>query len=121
MAMFENYTERARDVLTTSQEILRRYKQNQLDAEHILLALLEQEDGLGAQIITRIGPDLRDVTRKVEEELARTPKVVTPERSPEAQIYITPRGKRVLDMSETEAKRLKDVYVGVEHLLLGII
>ena len=46
--MFENYTERARDVLSASQEILRRYKQNQLDAEHILLALLEQEDGLAA-------------------------------------------------------------------------
>jgi ATP-dependent Clp protease ATP-binding subunit ClpC len=119
--MFENYTERARDVLTASQDVLRRYKQNQLDAEHILLALLEQEEGLGGQVISRVGAELRDVTRRVEEELARAPKVVTPERSSEAQIYITPRGKRVLDLAETEAKRLKDVYVGVEHLLLGII
>ncbi|GAB4464560.1 MAG: AAA family ATPase [Armatimonadaceae bacterium] len=119
--MFENYTERARDVLSASQEILRRYKQNQLDAEHILLALLEQEDGLAAQILSRIGPDLRDVTRRVEEELARVPKVQVTERASEAQIYITPRGKRVLDMAETEAKRLKDEYVGVEHLLLGVI
>ena len=47
--MFENYTERARDVLSASQDILRRYRQNQLDAEHILLALLEQEEGLGGQ------------------------------------------------------------------------
>jgi ATP-dependent Clp protease ATP-binding subunit ClpC len=119
--MFENYTERARDVLSTSQEILRRYKQNQLDAEHILLALLEQEEGLAVQVISRIGPDIRDVIRRVEEELARSPKVVTPERSSESQIYITPRGKRVLDMAEVEAKRLKDEYVGVEHLLLGVI
>lgn len=119
--MFDNYTERARDVLSASQEILRRYKQNQLDAEHILLASLEQEDGLVAQVISRIGPDTRDITRKLEEELARVPKVMVSERSPEAQIYITPRGKRVLDMAETEAKRLKDDYVGVEHLLLGII
>jgi ATP-dependent Clp protease ATP-binding subunit ClpC len=121
--MFENYTERARDVLSASQDILRRYKQNQLDAEHILLALLEQEDGLAAQIISRVGPDLRDVIRRVEEELARVPKVYAADaaRSSEAQIYITPRGKRVLDLAETEAKRLKDEYVGVEHLLLGII
>lgn len=119
--MFENYTERAREVLTASQDILRRYKQNQLDAEHILLAILEQEEGLGAQVISRVGPEVRDVTRRVEEELARAPKVVSTERSPEAQIYITPRGKRVLDLAETEAKRLKDEYVGVEHLLLGII
>src|SRR5215216_2164043 len=121
--MFENYTERARDVLSNSQDILRRYKQNQLDAEHILLALLEQEDGLAPQIISRIGPDIRDVIRRVEEELARVPKVQASDtpRSSEAQIYITPRGKRVLDLAETEAKRLKDEYVGVEHLLLGII
>ncbi|MDX1932813.1 MAG: AAA family ATPase [Capsulimonadales bacterium] len=119
--MFENYTERARDVLSGSQEVLRRYKQNQLDAEHILLALLEQEDGLVPQVLGRIGVDTRDVTRRVEEELARLPKVYATERSAESQIYITPRGKRVLDMAEQEAKRLKDEYVGVEHLLLGII
>jgi ATP-dependent Clp protease ATP-binding subunit ClpC len=119
--MFENYTERARDVLSKSQEILRRYKQNQLDAEHILLASLEQEEGIIPQIIGRIGIEARDVTRRIEEELARVPKVYASEHSPEAQIYITPRGKRVLDMAEQEAKRLKDEYVGVEHLLLGII
>ncbi len=119
--MFDNYTERARDVLSASQDILRRYKQNQLDAEHILLAALEQDDGLVAQVISRIGPDTRDIVRKIEEELARVPKVMVSERSPEAQIYITPRGKRVMDMAELEAKRLKDDFVGVEHLLLGII
>ena len=119
--MFENYTERARDVLSASQDILRRYKQNQLDAEHILLALLEQEDGSVPQIISRIGVEPRELVRKVEEELARTPRVSANERGGEAQIYITPRGKRVMDFAEGEAKRLKDDFVGVEHLLLGII
>ena len=120
--MFENYTERAREVLTSSQDILRRYKQNQLDAEHILLALLEQEDGLTGQILSRIGVEIRDVARRVEEELARTPKVApASEKQTGDQIYITPRGKRVLDLAETEAKRLKDEYVGVEHLLLGVL
>ncbi len=121
--MFENYTERAREVLTASQDILRRYKQNQLDAEHILLALLEQEDGLSAQVLARIGVETRDVARRVEEELARTPKVTSAngERQGGDQIFITPRGKRVLDLAETEAKRLKDEYVGVEHLLLGVL
>ena len=121
--MFENFTTQARDVLTASQDVLRRYKQNQLDAEHILLALLEQEGGLAGEILTRIGADGRDLTRRVEEELARTPKVYTAEtgRGGEAQIYITPRGKRVLDLAESEASRLKDEFVGVEHILLGII
>jgi len=122
--MFDNYTERARDVLSASQEILRRYKQNQLDAEHILLAMLEQEDGLGPQILQRVGVETRDVARRVEEELARSPRVTTAhpsDRGGEAQIYIAPRGKRILDLAESEAKRLKDEYVGVEHLLLGVI
>ena len=118
---FDNYTDRARDVLSSAQDILRRYKQNQLDGEHILLALLEQEDGLGGQILERIGVDAREMTRRVEEELARTPKVTYSDAGQQAQIYITPRGKRVLDGAESEAKRLKDEYVGVEHLLLGIL
>ena len=120
--MFDNFTEKARDVLSASQDILRRYKQNQLDADHILLAALEQEDGLGQQILQRIGVDSREVARRIEEELARSPKVSSSqERGGEAQIYITPRGKRVLDLAESEANRLKDEYVGVEHLLLGLI
>jgi ATP-dependent Clp protease ATP-binding subunit ClpC len=120
--MFDNFTERARDVLSASQDILRRYKQNQLDAEHMLLAMLEQEEGLAAEVLSRVGVEVRDITRRVEEELARTPKAYTSERAGgEAQIFITPRGKRVLDLAETEAKRLKDEYVGVEHLLLGVI
>ncbi|MES2462429.1 MAG: AAA family ATPase [Armatimonadota bacterium] len=120
--MFDNFTEKGRDVLSASQDILRRYKQNQLDAEHILLAVLEQEEGLGPQILQRIGVEVRDVARRIEEELARSPKLSgSQERGGEAQIYITPRGKRVLDLAESEAKRLKDEYVGVEHLLLGLI
>jgi len=119
--MFDNYTERARDVLSSAQDILRRYKQNQLDGEHILLALLEQEEGVGGQILARLGVEPRDVTRRVEEELARTPKVTHSGPGQQAQIFITPRGKRVLDGAESEAKRLKDEYVGVEHLLLGIL
>lgn len=118
--MFENYTKQAQAVLTSSQDVLRRYKQNQMDAEHILLALLEQDNGLGAQILSRIGVEAREVTRRVEEELARTPKVYSSDRDG-AQVYITPRGKRVLDLAESEATRLKDNFVGVEHLLLGII
>ncbi len=120
--MFENFTERAREVLSASQDILRRYRQNQLDAEHILLALLEQEDGLAGQIVSRVGADMPTVVRRVEEELARVPKPpVSTATGGSDQVFITPRGKRALDMAEAEARRLKDYYVGVEHLLLGIL
>ena len=119
--MFENYTERARGAIYDSQEILRRYKHTQMDAEHLLLSLLEQEDGLAGQIVGRVGADKATIARRVEESLARTPKTQTVDRGTEQQIYMTPRFKRVLDNAETETKRLRDEFVGVEHLLLGII
>jgi ATPases with chaperone activity, ATP-binding subunit len=119
--MFENFTERARSALFESQEILRRYKHTQMDTEHLLLALLEQEDGLASQILERIGADRGEIVRGVEEALARTPKVTYSDGAREAQVYMTPRFKRVTDLAEAEANRLKDQYVGVEHLLLGII
>ncbi len=119
--MLDNYTERAKDVISASQDILRRYKQNQLDTEYILLALLEQEDGLTGQILTRIGADERGIVRRVEEELARLPKAYTADRSSSDQIFITPRAKRTLDHAESESSRLKDKFVGVEHLLLGVL
>ena len=121
--MFDQYTNSAKDVLSNSQDILRRYKQNQMDSEHILLAILEQEDGqgIGSQIITRIGVDKKALLQRVEEELARAPKNSNSNSNNSDQIYITPRGRRVLDLAESEANRLKDKLVGIEHLLLGII
>jgi len=119
--MFDNYTDRARSVLTDSQDVLRRYKHNQLDAEHLLLSLLEQEDGLASQIIERVGADRRTIIQRVEEALARAPKVTFTDRAQEASIYMTPRFKRILDLAEGEANRLKDQFVGVEHLLLGVL
>ena len=119
--MFENFSEPARDILSASQDILRRYRGSQLDAEHLLLAALEQEDGLVPQILTRIGADFPGVVRAVEEELARTPRLSPARSDPGDQLYITPRAKRVLDNAESESRRLKDKTVGVEHLLLGIL
>ena len=119
--MLENYTERAKDAISAAQDILRRYKQNQLDTEHILLALLEQDDGLTGQILSRIGADERSIVRRVEEELARFPKLHTADRSGSDQVFITPRAKRTLDYAESESSRLKDKFVGVEHLLLGVL
>ncbi|MFM7320158.1 MAG: ATP-dependent Clp protease ATP-binding subunit, partial [Armatimonadota bacterium] len=116
--MFENFTERAKDAMSASQDILRRYKQNQLDSEHILLALVEQEDGLASSILERNGIDIPAVVRAVEAELARTPGASS---SGEGQIYLAPRAKRVLDLAESESRRLKDAYVGVEHLLLAVL
>ena len=117
--MFEKFTERARELVQTAQGILARYKHTQLDTEHLLLAMLEQNDGLAVQVLQALNVDTRALSRAAEEALARAPKVQYADQG--AQVYITPRIKKVFDLAKEEAQRLHDSYIGVEHLLLGLI
>ncbi len=103
-------------------EILQRYQHNQADTEHLFLALLEQTDGLVPQILESlgVGPDL--VQERVDSVLQSSPKTRGPDMGPMAvgQVYITPRLKRVLDVSYEEANRLNDEYISTEHIFLAI-
>ena len=117
--MFEKFTERARSLVQSAQDILTRYKHTQLDIDHLLLAMLEQNDGLAVQVLQSLNVDRPSLTRNVEDALARAPKVQYADAG--AQIYITPRIKKVFDLAQEEAQRLQDSYIGVEHLLLGLL
>ena len=117
--MFEKFTERARELVQKAQDILVRYQHTQLDTEHLLLAMLEQNDGLAVQVLQNLNVDTRGLSHAVEEALSRAPKVQYADQG--AQIYITPRIKRVFDLAKEEAQRLQDSYIGVEHLLLGLV
>jgi ATP-dependent Clp protease ATP-binding subunit ClpC len=112
----ERFTEQARGVLAASQGIASRYHHVQWDVEHILLALLEQKDGLTAQILEKLGADVAAVKARVEDSLARAPKAT----SESAQIYATPRIARLMDSVGHEADRLKDDFISTEHLLIAI-
>ncbi len=116
---FEQFTEKAKEVISLAQDILLEYHHNQLDVEHLLLALLKQKEGLASQILERCKVDPQVVAREVEEALQRFPQIYYQEGG-EMQIYLTPRAKSVLDNAEEEAQRLKDSYVGVEHLLIAV-
>jgi len=117
--MFEKFTERARELVQSAQDILVRYQHTQLDTEHLLLAMLEQNEGLAVQVLQKLNVDTRALGHATEEALARAPKVQYADQG--AQIYITPRIKRVFDLAKEEAQRLQDSYIGVEHLLLGLV
>ena len=117
--MFEKFTERARSLVQLAQYILTRYKHTQLDIDHLLLAMLEQNDGLAVQVLQSLHVDLRSLTHNVEDALACAPKVQYADAG--AQIYITPRIKKVFDLAREEAQRLQDSHIGVEHLLLGLL
>ncbi|MEO0156252.1 MAG: AAA family ATPase, partial [candidate division WOR-3 bacterium] len=114
---FDKFTQKAQDSIALAQEILDEYAHQELDVEHIFLALLRQEDGLVPKILKKmdIMPDL--VQRRLESSLDLRPKVYG---GATAQIYITPRTKKLVSLAQAEAQRMKDEYVGIEHLFLAI-
>jgi len=112
----ERFTEQAREVLAASQGIASRYHHVQWDVEHILLALLEQKDGLTSQILDKLGAKVEAIKARVEDSLARAPKATYES----AQIYATPRIARLMDSVAHEADRLKDDFISTEHLLIAI-
>jgi len=112
----ERLTEQAQEVIAASQELVRRYRHNQWDVEHVLLALLEQERGVTREILQELRVDVELVKRKVEATLENFPKVAYEA----GQIYATPRVAALLENAHREADRLKDEFVSTEHLLIAI-
>jgi ATP-dependent Clp protease ATP-binding subunit ClpB len=112
-------TQKVQEALNAAQAKAIRLSHQQVDVEHLLSALLEQEPGLTPSILQKVGIDPGNVKRRIDQELQRLPKVSTPS-GPAEQIYITGRLNRLLVQAEDEAKRLKDDYVSVEHLLLAM-
>ncbi|KPK24720.1 MAG: Clp protease [Dehalococcoidia bacterium SG8_51_3] len=112
----EKFTEQAQEVLAASQELVRRYRHNQWDVEHVLLALLEQEKGITRDIFQALGADVDAVRKRVGATLEGFPKVTYEA----GQIYATPRIAALLENANREADRLKDEFVSTEHLLIAI-
>jgi ATP-dependent Clp protease ATP-binding subunit ClpB len=119
MMDMNRFTEKAQEALSAAQSKAIRSSHQQVDVEHLLTALLEQERGLGAAILTRANVPLEALKRRVEQELDRLPKVTGASGAAD-QLYITGRLNRLLTQAEDEAKRLKDQFISVEHLLLAM-
>jgi len=111
----EKFTEQAQQVLSDSQEIVRRYRHNQWDVEHVLLALLELEKGLPQDILANLGVSAEAMKARLQETLNKFPKMAYET----SQIYASPRAAVLLDNARVEAERLKDEFIGTEHLLIG--
>ncbi len=120
MIRFERFTERAQDAATRAYEVLQRYGHNQLDNEHLLLALLEQPDGVVGQIVERLGGDNNIIRTKLDDHLRRAPKAAI-YGGGTGQVFITPRVKAVIDLANEEANRLKDEYISTEHIFIAIL
>src|SRR3981081_143052 len=112
-------TQKSQEALQLAQSAAQRLGHTETDGEHLLLALLEQPEGLVPRLLEQTGADVAALRADVESELARRPKVTGPGITP-GQITVTRRLAGVLEAAEREAKRLKDSYVSVEHLVLAL-
>lgn len=114
------FTYKAREAIAAAQNIAARYHHQQLEPEHLLLALLEQEEGLANKLLTRAGVEVKAIKSSLQNFLARQPKIYAGEGTAE-QIYLSPRLARVLERAREEAASFKDDFISVEHLLLAIL
>ena len=112
-----NFTNQARQVLQNSQELVRRLRHNQWDVEHVLLALLELEDGVPVRILTELGVPSEELRATLGRRLEEAPKLTYDA----AQIYPTPRAQRLMETAKGEATRLNDEFVGAEHLFVAAV
>ena len=112
----DKFTEQAQEAIALSQQIVRRYQHSQWDVEHIFLALLEQKKGLTGEIMRKLKIDVDELRMRVDSALQKSPRAA----NEGTIIYGTPRTVRLLDNAESEADRLKDEFIGIEHLLIAL-
>jgi ATP-dependent Clp protease ATP-binding subunit ClpC len=120
MMRFDRFTERAQEAAQRAAEIIQRYGHNQIDTEHILLALIEQPQGVIPQILEFLKVDANALSERLDYILRTSPKANI-FGGGAGQIFITPRVKRIIDLANEEANRLKDEYISTEHIFLAIL
>ncbi|MBI1337871.1 MAG: AAA domain-containing protein [Phycisphaera sp.] len=114
--MFERFTDRARKVMALANQEAQRFNHEYIGTEHLLLGLVKEGSGVGANVLKNLDVDLRKVRLEVEKLVKSGPDMVTMGKLPQ-----TPRAKKVIEYAIEEARNLNHNYVGTEHLLLGLL
>jgi ATP-dependent Clp protease ATP-binding subunit ClpB len=113
---FDQFTFKAQEAIQAAQKAAEEMQHQAVDVEHLLLGLVEQADGILSPLLQRLGANPKQLAARLREDLGTVPKVYGP-----TQAYLTPRLNESFKRAREEAGRLKDEYVSVEHLLLGIL
>jgi len=121
MMRFDRFTERAQEAAQRAAEVIQRYGHNQIDTEHILLALIEQKEGAISQILDQLNVSGAELIDRLDYILKNTQKASIFGSRGAGQVFITPRVKRIVDVANQEANRLKDEFISTEHLFLAIL
>ena len=112
----DRLTEKSLEALQTAQRLAAKFNHQQMDVEHLVIALLDQEHGLAASILAKAEVSVDAVKIKLQREVEKVPRVTGGSAN---QIGITSRLNRLLGQADDEAKKMKDDFVSVEHLLIG--
>ncbi len=113
-------TQKAQEAVQAAHVLTTRHAHQELDGEHLLLALLEQEGGLAVRLLERMEIPLAPMRARVEQDLDARPKV-SGARTEAGKLYVTQRFNRLVVKAGDEARRLRDEYISVEHLLLALV
>ena len=114
------FTQKAREALQAAQRIAVEYSNNTVEQEHLLAALAQQQDGLIPQMLTNMGTDPNAFAQAALQKVEALPRVTGSGRDPN-QIYIGTNLDRALNAAEAQAKQMKDEYISVEHVFLGVL
>jgi ATP-dependent Clp protease ATP-binding subunit ClpC len=120
MMRFDRFTERAQEAAQRAVELMTRYGHSQVDVEHLLLSLLQQKEGTVPNLLSDLGAEPLEMIDALDARLRKSSRPDIYGAGGNQQVFITPRVKRVLDLSQEEASALKDEYISTEHLLLAI-
>src|SRR3954463_9261490 len=114
----DKLTIKSQEALQEAQRIAQGFSHQEVDGEHLLLAMLGQQDSLIPDLLEKIDVPPAKLRPELERELARRHKV---QGTSSADLYLSSNLKKVLDAAQQEASRLKDDYISTEHLLLGLL
>ena len=116
MIRFEKFTVKAQEAMQAAQSLADQHNHQSMEPEHLLLALLQQREGVVGPVLAKLGARPEVIQRALEQALERLPTV----RGGGGQHYLGERLRVALERAQAEAERLKDEYVSTEHLLIGI-
>ena len=114
-----NFTHKAQEVILYAQDLAKSKGQQQIDALHLLFALLDQEESVVLNLLQRIGADIEGIKRKTKSALERLPIIATPQTF--GQFYLTQDMAKVLERARQEAVKMGDEFISVEHLFLALL
>ena len=115
---FDKFTIKSQELIQNAQSLASQLNNQQIEPEHLLAAMLDVNDGIAVAMLRKLGASPGEIAQEVKAAVDRFPKI---SGSASTEVYISPRSKAILEMAFSEATKMKDEYVSIEHILFAIL